>query len=1087
MSAVAHPLAVAGPRDGGLAARRAVIRWAGRMFRREWRQQLLVVTLLTVAVAAAVGGITVVYNTSPADNAEHGSAKYLLQFDGTHPRKLEAELASARRWFGTIEVISHRSVPLPGSVETVDFRAEDPHGAYGSELLALRRGSYPTGPRQVAITDGLAKLLRLELGSTLALDGQQRTVVGIVENPRKLSDEFALVSPSSAGTPDHVTILVDTNDASIESFRQSLGERGQSSFTGSESRPNNRAADTLAMFSVATVFLLLASLVAAAGFAVVAQRRLRHLGMLAAVGATQKHLRLVLLTNGALVGTIAALAGTIVGLALWLAFAPTLESAVDHRIDRLSLPWELLAMVFLLAILGATAAAWWPARTVARLPVMLALSGRPPRPRPARHAAIAAAALIAVGIASLALSSRDRPPFIIVGIVATILGCLLLGPPAIRIFAGLARRLSIAPRLALRDLVRYQARSGAALAAVTLALGIAATVVVIASAEAAKRSAEPPNLFDGRRHRLGRGGEEIGGAAQPLQPTGPGLPGPTEDAGGHPRAGTEPDQPPVRQRPNPSRPARSCRRASAPQGLPTGHARLLRPVRRLPRTSDHRAHEEISAERDLVSPRSRALCRHAWDASLPRNRSRDDRSWHGLPRRSRRSHQRARRPELPGSKGVRGHQRPEDRHRPAPLRLRHGIVRAERRLHHSQRPSPPRLEGDSGRLAGRVEPAPDQRPDRTLPRARRRCRPHDRGAARKDLVREGHGHRDGRRRAPGARHPRDDRRTDPRREHQRPSHPDRNRSHLPHPPHADGRHRRRTRPPRRARRRGRRLRPPRCDVLRRPRLPKSRPAPLPRPRRRRRAAGRYRGRVAALRPRAARHRQGGDRMMRPWMVRIQGTLNSKASLRRLTPGGGADAPDYGGVRETSEYGANLPPVAHPRAHPGLPARGCVGAADARRRGRLPSARAPDRLGRPVARLAPLGAHALGDPVEGRRAARVGQPGCRLRGVDAPRPVAGGSARRPAGPRLRRAPLYLDLPARRRVGGGDRQPDHARRAACRLGAGRDGQLPRPAGRLREAQRTARNRLHGCDQAIPPRDRVPADVAADWSGVAVARAG
>ena len=51
------------------------------------------------------------------------------------------------------------------------------------------------------------------------------------------------------------------------------------------------AAETLAMFSVATVFLLLASLVAAAGFAVVAQRRLRQLGMLAAVGATEKHLR----------------------------------------------------------------------------------------------------------------------------------------------------------------------------------------------------------------------------------------------------------------------------------------------------------------------------------------------------------------------------------------------------------------------------------------------------------------------------------------------------------------------------------------------------------------------------------------------------------------------------------------------------------------------------------------------------------------------------------------------------------------------------------------------------------------------------
>jgi putative ABC transport system permease protein len=80
--------------------------------------------------------------------------------------------------------------------------------------------------------------------------------------------------------------------------------------------------------------------------------------------------------------------------------------------------------------------------------------------------------------------------------VATILGTLLLGPLAIRTFSGVAGRLSIAPRLALRDLARYQARSGAALAAVTLALGIAATIVVIASAEQAKEAAEPPNLSD---------------------------------------------------------------------------------------------------------------------------------------------------------------------------------------------------------------------------------------------------------------------------------------------------------------------------------------------------------------------------------------------------------------------------------------------------------------------------------------------------------------------------------------------------------------------------------------------------------------
>lgn len=491
MIAIAHAAPV-GRGDGGVAGRRAVIRWGARMFRREWRQQLLVAALLTIAVAAAVGSIATVYNTSPADNAEFGSANYLLRFDGTRPRELDAGLAATKKWFGTTEVIGHRSVPVPGTVEAVDFRAQDPAGVFGHNLLALRQGSYPAGPHQAAVTDGVARLLGLKIGSTLALDGRRRTVVGIVENSRKLNDEFALVSPSSAGAPDQVTVLVDASAGSIDSFRHSLGER--SAFFGSEARPHRQAANALAMFSIATVFLLLASLVASAGFAVVAQRRLRQLGMLAAVGATRKHLRLVLLTNGSVVGAIGAIAGTILGLGLWIAFAPTLESAVGHRVDRLSLPWSLIAATGLLAILGATAAAWWPGRAAARLPVMLALSGRPPKPRPARHAAIASAALIAIGIASLAFSERHRPPLIILGIVATIFGCLLLGPPAIRVFSRVAGSLSVAPRLALRDLVRYQARSGAALAAVALALGITATVVVVVSAEAAKRSAEPTNL-----------------------------------------------------------------------------------------------------------------------------------------------------------------------------------------------------------------------------------------------------------------------------------------------------------------------------------------------------------------------------------------------------------------------------------------------------------------------------------------------------------------------------------------------------------------------------------------------------------------
>ena len=95
MTTLAHRSALRGPRNGGVAARRAVVRWAWRMFRREWRQQVLVVALLTVAVAAAVVSIILVYNTSPEFDGEFGSASGLLTFEGSDPHALEAALASA--------------------------------------------------------------------------------------------------------------------------------------------------------------------------------------------------------------------------------------------------------------------------------------------------------------------------------------------------------------------------------------------------------------------------------------------------------------------------------------------------------------------------------------------------------------------------------------------------------------------------------------------------------------------------------------------------------------------------------------------------------------------------------------------------------------------------------------------------------------------------------------------------------------------------------------------------------------------------------------------------------------------------------
>lgn len=501
-TAAPHPPA-ARPAGGGLPARRAVIRWAVRLLRREWRQQLLVIGLLTVAVAGATFGISATWNLPTSSDATFGRADHLIRLPGGDAGALEARIAATRAWFGTVDVIEHRSVPVPGRFDPVDIRAQDPAGPYGAPMLALRQGRYPQAADEVAVTDATARVLGAGVGSRVRLDDHDRLIVGLVENPADLHDEFVLTSVAHADPPQSVTVLVAGDQATLEAFRASVDDP-----LVRESRPAaTRTAITLAALALVTVGLLLVSLVAAAGFVVLAHRRMRQLGMLAAMGATRRHLRLVMLAHGVAVGVVASVCGTAVGIAAWLVAAGAVETAAGHRIDRFDLPWATIGAGMLLAVAAATAAAWWPARTVARTPIMSALSARPPAPRPARQSLVAAVALLAAGLTALVFSGGDRPVLIAAGTACTALGVLLVGPFGIRVLAAARGGLPVAVRLALADLVRYRARAGAALAAISLALGISAAIVVgSAAAEySARQAAGLGNLTDGQLLiRIGR-------------------------------------------------------------------------------------------------------------------------------------------------------------------------------------------------------------------------------------------------------------------------------------------------------------------------------------------------------------------------------------------------------------------------------------------------------------------------------------------------------------------------------------------------------------------------------------------------------
>jgi putative ABC transport system permease protein len=469
--------AQAGTRNGGVPARRAVMRWGWRLFRREWRQQLLVLALIIVAVGAIVLGAAVSANNPPPATAGFGTAQDQATFSTPDP-KLASQIASLQHRFGRVDIIENQTLTVPGSIESYDLRAQNPAGPFGGPMLSLLSGHYPTTASQAALTPGLASDLGLRVGDVWRQGGQSRQVVGIVQNPQSLLDEFALVIPGQVHAPTQMTVLFDAPGVQPDS----IGPNVQSQQSAAANNPLNPETIVLAL---ATIGMLLIALVAVGGFTVLAQRRLRALGMLAALGATDRHVRLVVRTNGTVVGVVGAVVGFVLGLAAWLAYRPSLQASAHHVIGAFQLPWVVIGPAMVLAVLATYLAAARPARAITRLSIVSALSGRPAPPKQVHRSIVPGIVLLAIGALALWYCGKSSggggAPELVGGLVALVAAIILLSGPCLAALARFARRTPIAARLALRDLGRFRARSGSALAAISLGVMIAVLVCVLSA------------------------------------------------------------------------------------------------------------------------------------------------------------------------------------------------------------------------------------------------------------------------------------------------------------------------------------------------------------------------------------------------------------------------------------------------------------------------------------------------------------------------------------------------------------------------------------------------------------------------------
>ena len=476
---VLAPPAGTRPADGGAPARRAVVRWAWRLFRREWRQQFLILALVTVAVAATIVGSAIATNNPPPKSSGFGTAQDSVSFttDDAHTASV---IASLQHRFGSVELIENETQSIPGSIDTYQIRTQDRHGPFSGPMLSLVSGQFP-GADQVAVTSGVASAFHLRVGSTWRVGGVERQVAGIVENPQSLLDEFALVAPGQVTHPTEVTALFDAPGVPLSS----IGNHVQTPASVAQSNPLNPETISLA---VLVLGMLLIALVSVGGFTVLAQRRLRSIGMLESTGATDRHVRLVISANGTAVGVVGAILGLVLGFVVWLAYRPSLEQSSHHVIGVLALSWTVVIAAMALAVVAAYFAASRPARTITRVPIVQALSGRPAPPRQIHRSALPG--IVCLGLAFLLLgysgstnggNGSGGAPELLFGIVLLVPGLVLLAPFFLSLTARLGRRAPVATRLALRDLARYRARSGSALAAISIGV-LVAVIVMLAAA-----------------------------------------------------------------------------------------------------------------------------------------------------------------------------------------------------------------------------------------------------------------------------------------------------------------------------------------------------------------------------------------------------------------------------------------------------------------------------------------------------------------------------------------------------------------------------------------------------------------------------
>ncbi|GAA0575623.1 FtsX-like permease family protein [Streptomyces crystallinus] len=394
--------------------------------------------------------------------------------------------------------------------------------------FSLVQGRAPRAATDVVIDQGLATRAHLALGDRLAVQSTQSpktyTVTGIAapssgQLKRQTSLFFSAAEAvrlaarpgqlSAIGVVPETGVEVSKLEGDIrEALAVAVGEGGRD-LAGDSDRSVARVSSGDARGAVEFLdaagartklvsmggaiggtSLLVAVLVVVGTFALSIQQRHRELALLRAIAATPRQVRRLIGREALLVGAVAGVLGSLVGLPLgaWLHGRFVAMGAVPATLERAVSVFPMFAALAA-TLLGAWGAARISARRISRIrPAEAMAESAVERTRPAWGRIVAGLVLLAGGVVLVAVLSglRTEPastPVTFLAVVVLASSISLLGPLLVKgaaaLLAGPLRLAGSGGRLATANLRGNAARMAAAITPLALLIGMTCTVLFV--------------------------------------------------------------------------------------------------------------------------------------------------------------------------------------------------------------------------------------------------------------------------------------------------------------------------------------------------------------------------------------------------------------------------------------------------------------------------------------------------------------------------------------------------------------------------------------------------------------------------------